>query len=105
MPYKDSRRKKEWEVRHRTERIRRRQELREKEGQKTQYFDVPWQVVVGGGLLALCPPTLALCAGGLILLTATNQKSWKWGATGAVVVVFALFLLKPKERDQNNPEK
>jgi hypothetical protein len=66
MPYKDSQRKKEWERRHRPERLARRRELRRIDvareateptsPQPASGADFPWHLLAGGGVLALYNP-------------------------------------------------
>jgi hypothetical protein len=110
MPYKDPQRKKEWERRHRLQRLARRRDLRRIEAadNATQPTPAspgdkavsPWQLLGGGGALALCSPTLGLGAGALILIVAAFQKrSWQWWAIGAAIALCALFLQSSNKRD------
>jgi len=99
MPYKDPANKREWELRHRAERLARRRELRRiQAAQSPQQLTVDTggagvlmiPVLVGGALAAYSPP-LALGAGGLTLLAAGYyRKSWHWWLVGALTVLLAL---------------
>ena len=111
MPYKDRQRKKEWERRHRLQRLIRRRQLRREEAASQPAVptapdpgpgggpDFPWQLLAGGAVLALYNPALAAGAGGLILTVAAFQKKgWQWWVIGTVIVVFAFFLMSSSER-------
>src|SRR5262249_53081204 len=89
MPYRDEEKKKEWEKRHRPQRIARRRQLRQIEaawkeahpeavGYKGNVAAILAPVVAGGTLAAWSPP-LAIGAGGLtVLVAALYKKSWIW---------------------------
>lgn len=84
MPYKDLQRKKEWERRHRPERLARRRELRRIDvareateptsPQPASGADFPWHLLAGGGVLALYNPAFALGAGSLISRFSITEK-------------------------------
>ena len=111
MPYKNSRRKQEWERRNRARRLARRQELRRLHasqqvpevapvaGDPSALGDFPWPLLAGGGFLALFNPTVALGAGILTLIAAALlKKRWQWWVIGAAIVALALFLLSGEQR-------
>jgi hypothetical protein len=110
LPYTDPAQKKEWERRHRHERVARRREQRRVEATSQAAQSVsseledgelsPWHLLAGGSVLALYNPALALGAGGLILAVAAIQKrSWLWWAIGALIVAIAIFLLLSNRSD------
>jgi hypothetical protein len=102
MPYKDPRRKTEWELRHRPQRVARRRELRRIEAAQqptepdppvpTDYglgFLVP---VIAGGALAAYNPQLAMGAGGLtVVVAALYKKGWTWWAVGILILALGMF--------------
>jgi hypothetical protein len=102
MPYKDPDAKRQWELRHRTERLARRNELRRIQAAQPTRSDVdPTGAgvlivpILGAGALAAYSPKLALGAGGLTLLAATYyRKSWQWWLVGALTVLLALVFMK-----------
>ena len=102
MPYKDPQDKREWELRHRAERLARRRELRRIQAdQPTEPKVDPTGAgvlivpILAGGALAAYSPKLALGAGGLTLLAATYyRKGWQWWLVGALTVLLALIFLK-----------
>ena len=103
MPYKDGRRKTEWEQRHRPRRVARRRELRRIESvrQATQPdppkptdngpgFLLP---VIAGGALAAYNPQLAMGAGGLTLVVAAlYKKSWTWWVVGILILALGVLV-------------
>lgn len=101
MPYKDPEGKREWELKHRTERLARRRELRRiQAAQPTPHKGdlagtaVLFLPLLAGGALAAYNPKLALGAGGLTLLAATYyRKGWQWWLVGGLTVLLALLLL------------
>jgi len=102
MPYKNPEAKREWELKHRVERLARRRELRRiqaaQAAQQTVNSAGAGVVLVpllAGGALAAHSPKLALGAGGLTLLAATYyRKGWQWWLVGVLTVLLALVLLK-----------
>jgi len=109
MPYKDPRRKKEWEHRHRAKRLTRRHELRRIEAirQEAQPEISQAQIdgtglllpLVAGGALAALNPKLAIGAGGLTLvLAALYKKGWNWWIVGFFVLAAGFFFAS---NDQN----
>jgi hypothetical protein len=105
LPYKDPEAKRAWELRHRAERLARRRELRRiqaaKEAQPPLWADniggiyVLFLPLLAGAGLAAYSPKLALGAGGLTLLAATNyRKGWPWWLVGALTILLALLFLK-----------
>ena len=85
----------EWELKHRTERLARRRELRRiQAAQPTEpkvdptgraALIVP---ILAAGALATYSATLALGAGGLTLFAATYyRKGWQWSLVGALTVL------------------
>ena len=103
MPYKEPQRKREWEWRHRSQRLARRRELRQIEAARIEAqaealtatdsgAAVLWLPVVGGVALASYNPKLAMGAGGLTLLGAAfYKKGWSWWIVGLLIVVIGLF--------------
>jgi hypothetical protein len=102
VPYRDPEGKREWELRHRAERLARRRELRRiQAAQPTQpkvdtdgagALLIP---LLAGGALAAYSPQLALGAGGLTLLAAMHyRKGWQWWLVGALTVLLAVVFLK-----------
>jgi len=102
MPYRDPEAKREWELRHRAERLARRRELRRiQAAQQTQskvdtdgasLLLIPLLI---GGALAAYSPKLALGAGSLTLLAAVHyRKGWQWWLVGALTVFLALLFMK-----------
>jgi len=102
VPYRDPEGKREWELRHRAERLGRRRELRRiQAAQPTQpKVDTDGDAVLlipllAGGALAAYSPQLALAAGGLTLLAAMHyRKGWQWWLVGALTVLLAVVFLK-----------
>jgi hypothetical protein len=90
MPYKDPEAKREWELKHRAERLARRRELhRINAAESAQQKDDPagtgvlFLPILAGGALAAYSPRLALGAGGLILFAAKcYRKGWQWWFVG-----------------------
>ena len=104
MPYRDPAAKREWELRHRTERLARRRERRRVQATmppqsppSTVNFaaaGVLWLPLLAGGALAAYSPKLALGAGGLTLLAATYyRKGWQWWLVGALTILLGLVFL------------
>jgi hypothetical protein len=102
MPYKDPQEKKEWELRHRSERISRRRELRQIEAAwKAAHPEAVWLQdsgagfllpVVAGGALAAYNPKLAIGASGLTLvIAAAYKKDWSWWIVGILILALGLF--------------
>jgi hypothetical protein len=102
MPYKDQERKREWEWRHRPQRLARRRELRIEAAQKEAQTEAPkvmdsgagflWLPVAGGVALASYNPKVAMGAGGLTLLGAAfYKKGWSWWFVGALILAIGLF--------------
>jgi hypothetical protein len=101
MSYKNPEAKREWELKHRTERLTRRRELRRIQATQPQpnvnssEASVLILPLLAGGALAAYSPKLALGAGGLTLLAATYyRKSWQWWLVGALIVFLALVFMK-----------
>lgn len=102
MPYKDPEAKRNWEFRHRTERLARRRELRRAQAaQPTEPKVDPAGAstlivpILAAGAIAAYSPKLALGAGGVTLVAATYyRKGWQWWLVGAVTVLLALLSLK-----------
>jgi hypothetical protein len=113
MPYKDPRRKKEWERLHRPERLARRRQLRSIAAAKhatrpdattTQHnlagFLIP---LVAGGALAAYSPKLGMAAGGTTLaIAAIFKKGWTWWVLGIAILAFALFFYWNKQREEGS---
>ena len=101
MPYKDPQQKKEWEHRHRAERLARRHELRQIEAIRQEAQPEMRQAqhdgtgllfpLVAGGALAAYDPNLAISVGGITLvLAALYRKGWSWWIVGLIVLVAGL---------------
>jgi len=107
VPYKDQRRKKEWERLHRLARLARRRELRRMEPAnlivtKPLLSKYPWQTAVGAGLLAIYSPSLALVAGSVVLFLGIKwKKSLDWWVFGLVLVIVSLSSLMSKRSDES----
>jgi hypothetical protein len=111
MPYKDPQSKREWEWRHRPQRLARRRELRRIEAVREEVQPVTpgaqdstagflWLPVVGGVALASYNPKLAVGAGGLTLVAAAfYKKNWSWWIAGALILAVGLLF------QWNNSEK
>jgi hypothetical protein len=104
MPYNDPEVKRQWELRHRTERLARRRELRRIQAAEPIKPEVdPGAGVLllsllAGSALAAYSPRVAFGAGSLALLAATYyRKGWQWWLVGAVTVLLALVLMKWEE--------
>jgi len=102
VPYKDLEQKKEWERRHRAQRLARRRELRRIEAahkaaqpvapDRWSRNDFPWFAVAAGGGLALYNPMLGFAAGSLVLIgAALGNLGWLWWAVGGLILVLAFF--------------
>jgi len=101
MPFKDPERKKEWERRHRLERLTRRRELRRiqsaqqatrseaiRTGHGGGLFLVP---LIAGGALAACSPKIGMAAGGgTLAVAAIFKKGWAWWVVGCGTLLVAL---------------
>jgi hypothetical protein len=113
MPYKDPEAKRQWEVKHRTQRLERRRELRRiQAAQPTPHMNDPTGTgvlllpILAGSALAAYSPKLAIGAGGLTLLTATYyRKGWQWWLVGGLTVLLALLLLKWNQEAGKEKEK
>lgn len=111
MPYKDPQMKREWEWRHRSQRIARRRELRRietvrEEGQpgtpraQDGTAGLLWLPVLGGAALASYNPKLAVGAGGVTLVAAAfYKKGSTWWIVGALILAIGLLF------QWNNSEK
>jgi hypothetical protein len=102
MPYKDPQRKMEWEMRHHSQRLARRRELRQIEAAWKEAhpeaaslrdsradFLLP---VFAGGALAAYSPKLAIGVGGVtLLLAAIYKKDLSWWIVGGVILALGLF--------------
>jgi hypothetical protein len=102
MPYKDPQLKREWEWRHRPQRLARRRELRQAEVDwkrahpgtlrlKSTHaiFLLP---LAAGCALATYDPKLAMGVGGITLLVAlVYKKDWRWWITGILILAVGLF--------------
>jgi hypothetical protein len=103
MPYKDPERKREWEWRHRPQRLARRRELRRIEAVREEVqpgtprvqdstAGFLWLPVVGGIALASYNPKLAVGAGGLTLAAAAfYKKGSTWWIVGTLILAIGLF--------------
>ena len=102
MPYKDAKRKTEWERLHRPQRLARRRELRQIEAARiaAQPGALAGQdgsasilfPLVAGGALAAYNPKLAMAAGSVTLLVAAlYKKDWRWWIVGILILVFGPF--------------
>jgi hypothetical protein len=113
MPYKDAKRKTDWERLHRPQRLARRRELRRTEAAREEAQPAPpmveerpatflWLPLVAGGALAAYSPKLAIGAGGLTLLVAAHyKKDWSWWIVGSAYVgLWPFFLLERREQKQ-----
>jgi hypothetical protein len=103
MPYKDSERKRQWERLHRSERLKRRRELRQIEATRKE-AEPESQKVPGGGVsgvllplvagsaLTAYNPKIAIGAGSLTLAAAAVfKKGWSWWIVGIFILVIGLF--------------
>jgi hypothetical protein len=114
MPYKDPQKKKEWELKHRSQRLGRRRELR-RDAESTTARPEPAKVghngmalmlpfVVGGGALAAHNPKLAMGTGGLVLVVAALwRKGSGWWIAGAVLLALGLFFYAVDEGSTAKP--
>jgi hypothetical protein len=103
MPYKDLERKREWEQKHRSQRLSRRRELRQIEAARIaaqpEAFsghdgaaNILLPLVAGGAALAAYNPKLAMGTGGLTLLVAAlYKKDWRWWIVGTLILALGLF--------------
>jgi hypothetical protein len=102
MPYKDLRRKTEWERLHRPQRLARRRELRRIEAARNDAQpEVPTVhdqgaavllPILAGSALAAYNPKLAIGAGGLTLLAAAiYKKGSTWWIVGVLTLALGLF--------------
>jgi len=90
MPYRNPEAKREWELRHRAERLARRRQLHRIQAAhptqpkvETGGAGVLLIPLLVGGALAPYSPKLALGAGGLTLLAAMHyRKGWPWCLVG-----------------------
>jgi hypothetical protein len=113
MPYKDREAKREWELKHRTERLARRRKLRRIQAAKpTQHttnlagIGVLFFPVLASGALAGYNPKLGLVTGGLTLLAATYyRKGWQWWLVGGLTLLLAVLLLKWNQDASKEKEK
>jgi hypothetical protein len=116
MPYKDPQKKKDWELKHRSERRTRRQELRRVDaapntttktipntappkpprvGHNGAAFLLPFIV---GGAIASQSPKLAMGTGGLtLLIAALFRKGPGWWIAGIVLLALGLFFYAVEE--------
>jgi hypothetical protein len=114
MPYKDPKRKKEWERLHRPERLTRRRELRH--GQALEQTTRPGVVressggvgvlvpLIAGGALAAYNPKLGMGAGGLTLVVAAVwKKNWAWWLVGCVTLFIALLFYFTNSEKTDSP--
>lgn len=112
MPYKDPERKRQWEQSHRSERLARRQELREAEAAREEAQPETPRLQGGagalllplaaGGALAAYNPKLAIGAGGLTLAAAAvYKKDLGWWIVGLLILVIGLFF----QWNQKNEEE
>src|SRR5262249_54480227 len=102
MPYKDPEHRKEWEFRHRSQRLARRRELRRiaitRNAEQPEMPRVEdgavsflWLPVVGGVALASSNPHFAIGAGGLTLVAAAAlKKNWIWWIAGMIILIIGL---------------
>jgi len=118
MPYKDLRRKTEWERLHRPQRLARRRELRRIEAaRKEAQSEAPRShdqgasillPVLAGGALAAYNPKLAMGAGGLTLLAAAvYKKGPTWWIVGILILALGVFFnwnesFRPKTNTNSN---
>jgi hypothetical protein len=102
MPYKDPERKMEWEMRHHSQRLARRRELRQieaawkeahPEAASLQENGVDFLLpVFAGGALAAYSPKLAIGVGGMtLLLAAIYKKDLNWWIIGGVTLALGWF--------------
>jgi hypothetical protein len=102
MPYKDPQEKRDWELRHRSQRIARRRELRQIEAAwKEAHPEAAWLrdsgagfllPIVTGGALAAYSPKLAMGTGAITLLVAARyKKGWSWWVVGLFILVLGWF--------------
>ena len=114
MPYKDPEAKRQWELKHRTERLQRRREQRRIQAAEPtqQHMNDPAGTgglllpILAGSALAAYSPKLAIGAVGLTLLAATcYRKGWHWWLIGALTVLLSLLFWgwdkRPVERKNN----
>jgi hypothetical protein len=114
MPYKDPAHKRQWELRHRAQRLARRRELRQITA--AQKVDQPepsrvedsavgflWFPIAGGVALASYSPKLAIGAGGLTLAAAAAlRKNWSWWIVGTLLLVLGLFFQWNSNKNNKN---
>ena len=111
MPYMDPQEKREWELRHRSQRIARRRELRQLEAAwREAHPGAVWLKdsgagfllpVAAGGALAACNPKLAIGAGGLTLVVAgVYKKDWSWWLVGLLILVLGVFFHWNNKKEQ-----
>ena len=104
MPYKDPRKKLEWESQHRPQRLARRRELRQIEAAweeahpgavrfRTQGIAASFLLpLAAGGALAYYDPKLAIGIGGLTLaVSVVYKKDWRWWIAGRLILMVGLF--------------
>jgi hypothetical protein len=115
MPYKDPQKKKEWELKHRSERRARRQELRRVDVvSKAARPDPEVKVVhngtafllplIAGGALATESPKLAMGTGVLALVVAALfRKGSGWWIAGTVLFALGLLFYVVEEGATANP--
>jgi hypothetical protein len=102
MPYRDAEAKREWELRHRAERLARRRELRRIQAAQPTQLTVDTDgtgvlliPLLAGGALAVFSPKLGLASGGLTLLAAGfYRKSWHWWLVGALIMLLGFIFWK-----------
>jgi hypothetical protein len=113
---KDPQHKKEWELKHRSERLARRRELRQTQSEVTATtpettlpsldgFGVLLPAAAGFGLAAY-QPKLAVGAGGItLLISAIFKKSAAWWIIGAIVLAFGVLFLwiDPQLKESSEP--
>ena|SRR5438034_884931 len=110
MPYRDPLRKREWEHRHRAQRVARRRELRRIEAARQAAQPAPQEPgasgaafllpVIAGGALAAHNPMLAMGAGGLtVFVAAVYKKDWRWWIVGIVLLALGVFFQLNKNNE------
>jgi hypothetical protein len=87
MPYKDPQRKREWEQRHRRQRVARRCELRRFQAAREAAQSAPQTAEMGAGGLTL-------------LLPAHFEKSWLWWVVGTIILVIGFFFRRNNKNEK-----
>src|SRR5690349_4513457 len=116
MPYKDPQKKKEWELKHGSERLARRRELRRINSVSNAARPDPAGGVehngaaillplAMGGVLAAENPKLAMGMGGLTLIVASlYRKGSGWWIAGALLLAFGIIFYAVQRSADTKPD-